>query len=187
MPSDSTSGPLHPGGNAEGGGDGSDRDLLLTIAVFAIAFVLIGFLLPQIVTLYAPDGYYIEIHNVTAQNTTTEAGTASIKVEKTVKRPTDGTILLELIKVSNGSSSQVAVFYGPHYFEEGSDTIYFVRSLPGTLDPGRYYWILHFQLDYNNAHRTVTETSNTFLVQNKSTNSSVGLKHGDQSDHARRY
>lgn len=186
MPSDATSsGPLHPDDDSDGRGD-PDRDLLLTVGVFAIAFVLIGFLLPQIVTIYAPDGYYIEIHNVTAQNTTTEAGAASIKVEKTVKRPTDGTILLELIKVSNGSSSQVAVFYGPHYFEEGSDTIYFVRSLPDSLDPGRYYWILHFQLDYNNAHRTVTETSNTFLVQNDSTNASVGLKHGE-SDHVRRY
>lgn len=165
--------------DADGGAE-SGQDVLLTIAVFAIAFVLIGFLLPQIITLYAPDGHYIEIHNVTAQNTTTEAGAASIKVTKTVNRPTDGTILLELIKVSNGSSSQVAVYFGPHYFEEGTETIYYVRELPDDLKPGRYYWILHFQLDYNSAQRTVTQTSNTFVVQNTSTNETVKLKHDEK-------
>ena len=150
-----------------------DADLFLTIAIFSIAFVLVGFLLPQIITLYAPQGYYIEIDNVTVTNTTTTAESYTLIVEQEVHTSTDGTILLELVQVSNGSTEQAAVFFGPHYFEEGAQTVYYTRALPEDLEEGRYYWVVHFSLTYGHTQRTATVRSDLFAVENTSTNESV--------------
>lgn len=162
------------GSDGDGGGEVAIDDeesatgTFLTIAVFVIAFVLIGVLLPQIVAIYAPPGHYVEIHDVRTYNTTTNATSYTVEIERTVHHPTDGTILMELMRVENGTSEQAAVFFGRHYFSDWEETVYYTRPLPDGLKPGTYYWVVHVQLHYSGIERSITARSESFTVTNSS-------------------
>jgi hypothetical protein len=140
-----------------------------TIALFAILFVLLGVLVPMAYIQVAPESQFIEVHNFTADDTHVQAEEHNVYFNRTVKRPAEATVLIEMKLIrEDGSIVEEDSFDVDAYYQKGQEKIIIPRKIRErtSLEPGTYRYVDAVTLTYYNGlvERTFVHKSNNFTV-----------------------
>lgn len=139
-----------------------------TALLFAILFITGGFVAPIAYVSVAPDSQFVEVHNFEAADTYVGAEEHNVCFERTVHKPSDAQITIELILLrDDGSIVEEDSFTIDAYYQEGREEVIIKRELrANSLDPGEYRYVHSVELSYynNRATKHLTFTSEPFSV-----------------------
>lgn len=145
---------------------------LVVAILFSIAFVTIGFAAPMLYSAHAPQSQFIEVHEFTAQDASTNTDEHYLCFNRTVHQPTSGTAYTELYLV-NGDSKRVEVGTRTmdRYFQEGSHKVITPMQLSSELGDGQYRYLLVLQMELSEGRvtRTFVFESDTFTINSSNT------------------
>jgi hypothetical protein len=118
------------------------------IILFVILFMSVGWIAPAAYASYAPQDSYIEVHEFSAAHTTTTAESHAVCFNRTVENPRTASVLTELYLIDgDGDRLEVDSRLTEEYFEEGELTIVTDISLPDSVIPGEYRYIMVVEMD----------------------------------------
>jgi len=130
---------------------------ILVILLFAITFTLIGWLAPALYATYVPQEHIMEVHEFTAQNTTTEAEEHFVCFDRTVHRASSAEVFTELyILDEDNERIKVSFEKGNRYFQEGQSQAVTKYELPNNLTEGTYKYVLVTKFDMSDGRVTRT-------------------------------
>lgn len=139
-----------------------------TAILFAILFIIIGFSAPIGYVAVAPDSQFVEVHSFEAADTYVGAEEHDVCFERTVHRPSDAQITVELKLIrDDGAIVEEDSFTVDAYFQQGRDTVIIKRQIRAeSLEPGEYRYVHSVQLAYydNRAVKDFEFTSKPFTV-----------------------
>jgi hypothetical protein len=140
-----------------------------TILLFCILFLLLGAFLPMAYIQVAPESQFIEVHNFTADDTHVEAEEHNVYLDRTVKRPAEATVLIEMKLIKDdGSIVEEDSFEVDAYYQKGRKKIIIPRKVrkQTSLEPGTYRYVDTVTLTYygGRVERTFVHKSDTFTV-----------------------
>lgn len=134
---------------------------------FAASFALIGWTAPVIYASNAPNSEFIEVHDFTAQNVSSDATSHYLCFNRTVNKAAPGQAYAELYIV-NGDNERAEIDSKviEQYFQKGQHQISYETPLPPNLEPGEYRYILVIQMDLTNGRvtRNFVFKSDSFFV-----------------------
>lgn len=153
--------------------DDETRSRIIVALLFAIAFVLIGWSAPLIYASHAPQDHFLEVHNFSAEDTHVSADEHNIYLNRTVHRPADADIVVEMKLLRNdGTVVEQDSFQIDAYYQEGQRDLVIKREIrTDSLEPGTYRYVDAVTLSYysGRVERTFTYKSEPFTVyENKS-------------------
>ena len=141
------------------------------ILLFATTFTLVGWLAPVLYATYVPANQVIEVHDFTADDTTTESDYHYICFDRTVKQETSGRVFTELYLV-DGSDKRIEIESDSmqRYFQSGRTKVITPYDLPEDLREGEYRYLLVVQLQLADGRvkRSFSYKSDPFVVENGS-------------------
>lgn len=139
-----------------------------TAILFAILFVIVGWVAPAAYASYAPDSHYMEVHEFSAENATTGDDSHLICFDRTVHKANSGKVFTELYLV-DGNEHRVEVdsYTMERYFQSGRHQVETPMPLPNHVEPGEYRYVLVVQMDLaqGRVQREFSYTSDTFTIK----------------------
>lgn len=148
---------------------------LAVAALFAILFVLIGWVAPAAYASYAPQEQYIEVHNFTAPDTTIHQDTHHACFDRSVYRPHSSEVFVELYAVNEETRTKYRVDMEQHqtYFEKGRDIVVLQFNMPDQIESGeyRYKLVSKSSLANGRVERVFSWKSDTFTISDNITQS----------------
>jgi hypothetical protein len=151
--------------------DDMNRYRLSFILLFAMVFMLFGWLTPVIYATYVPGDMVIEKHSFSAENASITQDTHDICFDRTVRRPASGRVFTELYLVSDGDATvrtEVSSETMQRYFQKGRHQAVTPLDLPNDIEAGRYKYLLVVKLDMADGRvtRDFVFNSQPFTVSN---------------------
>lgn len=141
---------------------------ILTILLFIVLFMSIGWMAPVLHTTYAPEDNFVEMHSFEVQDTHVDADSHNLCLNRTVHRPADADITVEMLLVKDdGTIIEQDSFSVDAYYQKGSDRIIVPRAIRAdNLQPGEYRYIESTKLSYydSRANKEIDFTSEEFRV-----------------------
>ncbi len=139
-----------------------------TILLFSILFILVGTVAPIAYVQLAPQDEFIEVHEFSVEDTHTEADSHSIYFDRTVKRPSNAEITVEMILLKeDGTQIEQDTFTVDAYYQQGSGDIIVNREIRlDSVEPGKYKYIHSVDFRYYGglSTRNFVFESETFTV-----------------------
>jgi len=136
--------------------------------LFAILFVIVGYVAPLAFAAYVPTDYYLEINDFEAESVAETDDSHKLCLDRDVRTDQTGTVFTELFLVSGDSGERIEVgsMSSREYFEEGDYAIEQTMDLPEEAQPGKYRYVLVIQITpaQGRVTRQVEHTSNTFTI-----------------------
>lgn len=136
--------------------------------LFAILFVIVGYVAPLAFAAYVPTDYYVEVNGFEAESVPETAESHNVCLDRDVRSDQTGTVFTELYLVDGDSGERIEVgsMSSREYFEEGDYTIQETMDLPEKVQPGTYRYVLVIQITpaQGRVTRNVEHTSNTFTI-----------------------
>lgn len=125
---------------------------ILLMVVFATAFIIIGTVVPALVLGTAPQSTFVEVHDFSASDTHVGAQEHTVCFERTVHRPSQADISIELLLVSeDGKIIEEDSFEIDAYYQEGREKVVITRQIrTPSLEPGVYRYRHSAELTYYN-------------------------------------
>lgn len=142
------------------------------IVIFAVTFMIIGWMSPVLYATYAPDSAIIESHGFTAQDATTESDMHYVCFDRTVHRAAAGETFTELYLVTEADGDnvrrEVSFETNDRYFQQGTSKVVTPLNLPDNVVAGEYRYLLVIQMELADGRvvRDFTFTSNKFNITN---------------------
>lgn len=144
-----------------------NRSRIIVILLFAITFTLIGWLAPVLYATHVPQSEVIEVHEFTAQNTTTTADEHHICFDRTVHRSGSAKVFTELYLLNgDGQRVEIESNTADRYFQSGNTQVVTPLELPDNLAEGEYKYVLvaKFDMAGGRVTRTFAFHSEPFTV-----------------------
>lgn len=145
-----------------------NNQTLITIAVFTLLFISIGWAAPIMYVSTAPDGHFIEMHSFEVEDTHVDADSHEICFNRTVHRPSEADITVEMLMVrEDGAIVEKDSFEVDAYYQKGTNEVIVTREIrTDNLEPGTYQYIESSELHYydGRATKTITFKSEKFRV-----------------------
>ena len=138
------------------------------VLLFAILFVVVGHFAPVAFAAYAPQSHYVDVHEFSAQNTTTASDTHLICLDRTMESGRTGTAYTELYLVTeDGTRVEVDSNTMERYFQGGRHHVKTEVSLPNNLQAGEYKYMLVIKMDLAQGRvaREFAFTSQKFTIE----------------------
>lgn len=139
-----------------------------TIVLFAILFILIGLTAPIVYINLAPEERFVDVHNFDASDTYVGAEKHNVCFERTVNRPSDADITIELILLrDDGSIVEEDSFEVDAYYQQGRRDVTIPRQIrDDEMNAGEYRYVHSVELSYYNglATKSFTFVSDEFVV-----------------------
>lgn len=156
------------------------KDRAIIIVLFAITFMVIGWISPLLFATYAPPGMIIESHEFSAQNATVDSEQHYVCFDRTVHRPAVGQTFTELYLITDNSTSteriEITFDTSTRYYQDGHAKVITPLELPDNLKEGEYKYLLvvKMQLADGRVERPFTFQSEPFYIKDNvsTTNSS---------------
>lgn len=146
---------------------------LQTTILFAILFVVVGWVAPTAYATYAPSDNFITVHHFDAQNTTTSSNSHLVCFNRTVHSSGTGKVYTELWLLDNNSNKviQVQSNHQTKYFPAGDKIVLTDSKLPNDTEPGKYRYlsVIKLTLANGNVQREFTFKSDPFTTSKNST------------------
>ena len=149
--------------------------------IFCIAFVTIGYLAPVVFASSAPTGYYVDDVELTAGNTTTTETDHPICLQYDARRDITGMVIQQMVLINeDGEKTKLSHDSYRAYLESGTQAVRCPHNIKGEIEPGTYQYKMSitFTVENGRVERTVTATSNEFVVTENGTTESVECKTG---------
>lgn len=140
---------------------------IMIILAFALTFAVIGWVSPILYASNVPQAQVIEVHEFSAQDTTSTADEHFICFDRTVHKPATAETFTELYMVGeDGTRIEVDAQTRVDYFEEGNRQVVQPISIPDKLAEGeyRYLFVANFDLADGRVERTFAFESESFYV-----------------------
>lgn len=139
-----------------------------TAILFAILFVVIGLAAPFLYVSIAPNSHFVEVHDFDAADTHVGAEEHNVCFERTVHKPSDADITIELVLLrDDGAIIEEDSFEVDAYYQEGREEVIITRELrTNSLEPGEYRYVHSVELNYYDGHvsKQFRFTSDSFMV-----------------------
>jgi len=143
---------------------------VIVILLFVLLFVAIGWVAPVIYAANAPSSQIVEVHELHAEDTTTDAQSHTVKLDRTVH--TDGSVgklFIELYLVNEHDLEEPVEIDSRQryeYFEQGRHEVVAEIELPEQIESGEYKYRLSIQITLVNGRvtRSFSYQSNTFQI-----------------------
>lgn len=130
---------------------------ILVILLFAITFTLVGWMAPVIYATYVPQEQVIDVHEFTAQNTTTTADNHHICFDRKVQNPLSAETFTELYIINeNERRIDLSSDSNDRYFQGGNLQTITKYALPNNLTSGVYKYVLVAKIDMSAGRVTRT-------------------------------
>lgn len=146
---------------------------LLTVSVFIILFMSIGWMAPALHASYAPDDRFLEVNQFEPANATVDSDSHTVCWDRDVHYATTGEVIMELYLLDeNGIEREIDTSVFKSYFERDVGVTSFKMPLPdGTLEEGKYQYqaIVTMELADGRVDRTFTYESETFYLKSNTT------------------
>lgn len=163
----------------------SNIHTLLTVAIFVILFMSIGWMAPSLHASYAPEDRFIEVHQFEPNNVTVDSESHAVCFNRDVHEDTTGEVIMELYLLDeNGVEREVDTEVFRSYFEAGDDVTSFTMPLPEErLETGEYQYqaVVTMELADGRVDRTFTWESDTFFVKEEANISTNDIGKGMDS------
>jgi hypothetical protein len=147
---------------------GIELDSKETAILFAVLFVVVGYVAPIVFATYVPSDYYLEINDFQAENAVNGDVSHQVCLDRDVKNGQTGTIFTELYLLNgkNGERVEVGSMSSNEYFEEGSYKIEATMVLPEAIEAGEYRYVLVIEITpaQGRVTRQIEHTSDKFTV-----------------------
>lgn len=146
------------------------RYRIAVILLFTITFTLVGTFAPVVYASHVPQSQVIEVHEFTAQDTTTTADQHYVCFDRTIKEEKSSEIFTELyLLTDDGQRIEYESPSSSNYFYEGRRNVVTPRSLPDGLVEGTYRYVLiaEFELAEGRVERTFTFESEPFQINDR--------------------
>ena len=141
---------------------------IVLILLFVVTFVAIGWLAPVMYVNAMPASHFVDVHNFTASDTYTGAESHEVCFNRTVKRPDNAVITIELLMVDDdGSIVEKDSFKRDAYLQEGQREVAIQRDLQWRyLEAGTYRYVNVISVAYydGRAVKDITFESDEFTV-----------------------
>jgi len=151
-----------------------------TAILFAILFVTVGWIAPAAYASYAPQDHFIQVHEFSAEDTTTDSDSHLICFDRTVSNGQSGKVFTELYLVNGHDNERVEVDSRTmeRYFQEGRSHVETPFALPQHIQPGEYRYVLVVQMELaqGRVQREFSFTSETFTITDDPTNTNTTTK-----------
>lgn len=137
-----------------------------TITLFVIAFLVIGYVAPIVFVSFSPKERFVDVHSFQAADTHVDAETHNICFNRTVNRPTDVDITVEVILLQDNATIEKSSYEVDAYYQESSEPIIIERQLPDNLEEGEYQYVHNVEASYfaNNVEKNIQFRSEPFTV-----------------------
>ena len=134
----------------------SNVHTLLTVAIFVILFMSIGLTAPIMYVSIAPDNHFIEMHSFEVENTHVDADSHEICFNRTVHRPSNADITVEMLMLRDGGVIvEKDSFEVDAYYQRGTEEVIVTREIrTDNLEPGTYKYIQSSELQYYDGRAT---------------------------------
>lgn len=142
------------------------------IILFAMLFAVIGWYIPAIYATHAPQGYYIEAHDLYTEDATIGDEHHTVCFDRTVHRGSSGEVFARLYLVSDDGTRILADSENERWaFDDGRETVRVTVDIPEHVKPGVYQYELVYDMEVANgrSERQFSFESNTFNVTNNET------------------
>jgi len=143
------------------------RSRIMIILTFALTFAVIGWVSPILYASNVPQAQVIEVHEFSAQDTTSTEDEHFICFDRTVHKPATAETVTELYMVGeDGTRIEVDSRKRVDYFVGGNRQVVQSVSLPDELAEGEYKYIFvaNFNLADGRVERTFAFESESFYV-----------------------
>lgn len=137
-----------------------------TITLFVIAFLVIGYAAPIVFVAFSPEDRFVDVHSFQAADTYTDAETHNVCFNRTVNRPTDVDITVEVILLQENVTVEKSSYEVDAYYQKSSEPIIIERQLPDNLEAGTYQYVHNVEASYfvNNVEKNIQFRSDSFTV-----------------------
>lgn len=145
----------------------SKSTTLIGIVLAVVFFVGVGWTAPALYAANSPSENFIEVHRFTASDTTTGSEYHMVCFERTVRHEAPGDVIIELQHVEDGEVTEVSRDSFRALFQEGRANVTEEASLPRSLEPGTYFYVLNIEMRVANGRviRSFTYESTPFQVE----------------------
>lgn len=152
------------------------------VLTFAVLFTVIGFAAPVLYLQAAPQSSFVTVHDFSVQDSHVGADEHTLCFNRTVKRPADADITVELSLIrDDGVRVEKDSFNVDAYYQQGQDNVQVKRNVRDPdLTPGTYQYLHRVQLTYYGGwvEKEFTFVSDEFTVYaNTSTYNTRGTTH----------
>lgn len=147
-----------------------NRERIVVILLFAIAFTMMGWLAPVLYATNIPQEQVIEVHDFTAQDTTTDSTEHYVCFDRTAHHAASATTFTELYMLTeDGQRVEIQSSSTDRYFQQGRDQVLTSLDLPDELAEGEYRYVLVAQVDMadGRVERTFAFKSEPFVVNDE--------------------
>lgn len=141
---------------------------IAVILLFAMTFTLVGWTSPVIYASHVPADQVIEVHDFTAEDTTTESDEHYVCFDRTVATGSPATIYTELYLLDkNDNRVEVDSNSMDRYMQEGRTTVIVPYDLPDGLQAGEYRYVLVTEMEMADGRvtRNFMSKSEPFVVE----------------------
>jgi len=127
-----------------------------TAILFAILFVIGGFVTPIMYVDLAPDSHFVEVHEFDVSDTHVDADSHIVCFDRTVHKPSDADITVEMVLLKDdGSIVEKDSFAIDAYYQTGRQNVKIERKLrTDSLEEGSYRYVHFVTLSYYNNKAT---------------------------------
>lgn len=145
---------------------------LLTIGVFILIFVSVGWAAPILYVDFAPNDRFIEMHSFEVEDTHVNASEHNLCLNRTVHKPSNADITVEMHLIrDDGVVVERDSFEVDAYYQDGHAEVVIPREIRAdNLEPGTYRYVESTELTYYDGRATkeITFTSEEFTVYESS-------------------
>lgn len=144
-----------------------DRYRIAVILLFTITFTLVGTFAPVVYASHVPQSQVIEVHEFTAQDTTTNSDTHYICFDRTVQEPSSAETFTELYLLTEDDQRvEIQSRTNDRYFQSGRKQVVTPLSLPDDLAEGEYRYVIvaKFGMANGRVERTFAFKSEPFII-----------------------
>jgi hypothetical protein len=148
-----------------------------TAILFAILFIVGGWIAPAAYGAYAPQDRYITVNEFQAENTTLDAERHTICFDRTIRKEQTGVVLTELYLISNNSKTiRLDSRTTQRYFIGGEKAVQTTFELPQNLVTGTYKYLLVVKMEVakGRVDREFSFESEPFTVTKNATETNNG-------------
>ena len=139
---------------------------VLTITVFIVLFMSIGWFAPAMYAAYAPQDQLIQVHQFDPQDATVDADSHIVCWDRDIHKEATGDVVTELYLIDdNGHRTEIDVRRSETYFEQDNVTS-IVLPLPEQKRAGTYEYqaVITMELVNGRIDRSFSFTSDTFRI-----------------------
>ena len=143
------------------------RYRIAVILLFAITFTLVGTFAPVLYAANVPQDQVIQVHEFTAQDTTTTEDSHYICFDRTVHEASSAETFTELyLLTDDGQRVEIESRSNDRYFQSGQAQVVTPLDLPDDLAEGEYRYVIvaRFDMADGRVERTFAFESEPFHI-----------------------